>query len=84
MVWPMVHNDTPRGRTDHGMHVPHGICPMVHTLGYAMGLPTEPWWTFSHCPTHDVIRVRSMVQDIVNTWPFSQRFPWDAHDIPPV
>jgi len=42
MVWPMLHNDTPRGRTDHGMHVSHGICPMVHTLGYAMGFPIVP------------------------------------------
>ena len=34
MVWPMLHNDTPRGRTDHGMacvpwNMPHGTHPGV-------------------------------------------------------
>ena len=63
------------------------ICRMVYAPWYTpWGIPWGcPWChgeQFSHCPTHDIIR--SMVYNIVNTWPVSQRFPWEAHDIPPV
>ena len=60
----MLHHGTPRGKlVYHGIHVFHGICVIVRTLGHAIGLHLVPWWTFFPWlnPRYFAVHVHDMV-----------------------